>query len=194
MTLRKWPSISFLFSLVSLIALACSAATAQPLGSAHWAAQWIWPSIAAIAPHENQFIFFRKTFSLAAIPSEASLSIFADSRCRLWVNGSYIGQGPARAPHYWSCYDTFDVAPKLRAGLNVIAVEVRWYGRGLAWYMPPPSGRFGAQAHGALLCQLEIGGGSRLGLEHSASKQFSGKHRGVPFGPRGKGLDEAPVR
>ncbi|HTV54530.1 MAG TPA: alpha-L-rhamnosidase N-terminal domain-containing protein, partial [Terriglobia bacterium] len=157
---RKQCRLSFLLCLIGFLALDCSAASPQPLDLARWAAQWIWPSTAAIAPHENQFILFRKTFSLAAIPSEAPLSIFADSRYRLWVNGAYIGQGPARAPHYWSYYDTFDVAPKLRTGLNVIAVEVRWYGRGLAWYIPPPSGRFGAQAHGALLCQLAIGAGA----------------------------------
>jgi alpha-L-rhamnosidase len=158
MTVRKRFLLGFW--VISFMALNCSGGAAQPLGSADWTAQWIWPSTAAIAPHDNQFIFFRKTFNLTAVPSEAPLSIFADSRYRLFVNGAYIAQGPARAPHYWSYYDTFNVAPKLHTGMNVIAVEVRWYGRGLAWYIPPPSGRFGPQAHGALLCQLEIGGGA----------------------------------
>ncbi len=159
MNLRKHARAGCLLFAMIFLAFNVAANATQPVNSVHWMAQWIWPSTAAIATHQNQFILFRKTFTLAAVPEEAPLSIFADSRYRLFVNGAYIGQGPARSPHYWSYYDTFDVASKLRAGLNVIAVEVRWYGQGLAWYIPPPSGRFGSQAHGALLCQLEISSG-----------------------------------
>ncbi len=133
-------------------------AGAQP--NIHWTADWIWPSTNAIAPHKNQFILFRKTFTLQQSPTTAQLAIFADSRYRLYVNGAYVGQGPARSPHYWFYYDGFDVAPKLRAGLNVIAVEVRWYGEDMAWYVPPyPRGLpsfFASRVHGELLCQLDM--------------------------------------
>lgn len=151
--LRK-PSLPCLIALLTLSAAGVAAQQSAPL---HWTAQWIWPSTNAIAPHKDQVILFRKTFTLTASPSRASLAIFADSRYRLFVNGAYVGQGPARAPHYWSYYDTFDVAPKLHSGKNVIAVAVRWYGYGLAWYIPPPA----PVNHGALLCQLQIGQGSQ---------------------------------
>ncbi len=105
---------------------------------------------------------FRKAFTLSDTPQEARLAIFADSRYRLYVNGTFIGQGPSRAPHYWYYYDVFNVASDLHPGKNVIAVEVRWYGEGLAWYEMPPGGRlgFGPKPHGALLCQLDIGHGA----------------------------------
>ncbi|MGH9448595.1 MAG: alpha-L-rhamnosidase N-terminal domain-containing protein, partial [Terriglobia bacterium] len=157
MHLRKSLLTRCLLGATIFLAFNAGAHAAQPLNSMHWTAQWIWPSINAIAPHRNQFILFRKTFTLSQTPQHAQLAIFADSRYRLFVNGAYIGQGPARAPHYWSYYDTFEVAPKLRAGLNVIAVEVRWYGQGLAWYIPPPA----PINHGALLCQLAIGDGAQ---------------------------------
>ncbi|MGH9404727.1 MAG: MGH1-like glycoside hydrolase domain-containing protein [Terriglobia bacterium] len=136
-------------------------AAAQPMSSVQWHAQWIWPSTSAIAVHDNQFIMFRKTFTLTQVNRTATLAIFADSRYRLWVNGTYIGQGPARAPHGWHYYDTFNVASDLRSGLNVIAVEARWYGRGEAWYVAPPSAPapFASRVHGALLCQLSNGDG-----------------------------------
>jgi hypothetical protein len=57
---------------------------------------------------------------------------------------------------YWGYYDVFDAASTLRVGLNVIAVEVNWYGRSLGWYIAQP----GAWPHGALLCQLEIKDGT----------------------------------
>lgn len=105
---------------------------------------------------------FRKTFTLSNTQQKARLAIFADSRYRLWVNGTFIGQGPARAPHYWYYYDTFNVASDLHPGKNVIAVEVRWYGKNLAWYEMPPERAFGRgpKPHGVLLCQLNIGQGA----------------------------------
>lgn len=142
-----------------MVSLIASVAMAAPRNAPiHWEAQWIWPSTSAIATHKNQFILFRKTFSLAQSPSKADVAIFADSRYRLYVNGAFIGQGPARAPARYYYYDTFDVASKLRPGLNVIAVEARWFGQGMAWYEPPPSStRFPSRAHGALICQLDLG-------------------------------------
>jgi len=149
-----------LFWIIFIPAFHWGAMAAPPDHAIHWTADWIWPSTSAIATHKNQFILFRKTFTLSAVPSQVRLALLADSRYRLYVNGAYTGQGPARSPHGWYYYDDFDVASKLRPGQNVIAVEVLWYGQGRAWYvMPTTSGPRASQAHGALLCQLEMGQG-----------------------------------
>ncbi|MGH9354316.1 MAG: alpha-L-rhamnosidase N-terminal domain-containing protein, partial [Terriglobia bacterium] len=157
-TFRKlWKGVAA----IAILTVSASAGAATQSGAVHWEAQWIWPSPAAIATHKNQFMLFRKTFTLAHSASKADLAIFADSRYRLYVNGAYIGQGPARAPARYYYYDVFDVASHLRPGLNVIAVEVRWFGQGMAWYEPPPvSAQFGSRTHGALLCQLDLGEGA----------------------------------
>lgn len=123
----------------------------------HWEANWIWPSASAIAVHPNQFVLFRKTFQVSESAHPASLAIFADSRYRLYVNGSFVGQGPSRSPAYWGYYDVFDVASRLHPGLNVIAVEVCWFGQSLAWYELPAHG----WNHGGLLCQLNLGEGEK---------------------------------
>jgi alpha-L-rhamnosidase len=156
-------AISLAGVLLATAQLPAATATEAPM---RWNAEWIWPCTAAIATHDNQFILFRKTFTITNSPQEAHLAIFADSRYRLYINGAYIGQGPSRAPHYWYYYDAFNVASDLRPGKNVIAVEVRWYGEGMAWYEMPRGGRlgFGPKPHGALLCQLDIG--------HGASEQI----------------------
>jgi alpha-L-rhamnosidase len=160
MKLRRRPFVQYLFP-----AILCLTLTPTPGGKAapqassvHWTANFIWPSTGAIAPHKNQFMLFRKMFTLSQVPGEARLAIFADSRYRAFLNGEYVGQGPARAPARWYYYDVFDVASKLHPGKNVIAVEVRWFGEDKAWYEPPPvPPRFMAMTHGALICQLEIG-------------------------------------
>lgn len=156
---RKCAVLSTVILSFFLIPLGMAAPASVQEKSVEWRAQWIWPSTGAISTHDNQHIMFRKTFTLAQAPAKGELAIFADSRYRLWVNGEYVGQGPARAPHGWHYYDAFDVAPKLRSGKNVIAVEVLWYGRGEAWYVAPPSApaEFASVVHGALLCQLDAG-------------------------------------
>lgn len=159
-------SLRILFLMGLLCLSGSTLAVDRPTAPIQWTAEVIWPPVSAIATHPNQFMLFRKTFTLAASPSAARLAILADSRYRLYVNGAYIGQGPARAPHYWFYYDVFDVASNLRPGQNVIAVEVRWYGQSMAWYEPPyppatADSLIGSpEVHGALLCQLDatVGG------------------------------------
>jgi hypothetical protein len=150
-------------AVVWLFVVGMGVGVAKQDNSIHWEANWIWPSTAAIAAHPNQFVLFRRTFRVSESVREASLAIFADSRYRLYVNGSFAGQGPARSPMYWGYYDVFDVASRLHPGLNVIAVEVRWFGRSLAWYELPPRG----WDHGALLCQLSIDEGQKTQIVQS---------------------------
>lgn len=116
-----------------------------------WRGDWIWPAIRDISPHANQFIRFRKEFTLDEAPAVARIAIFADSRYHLFVNGVPVGRGPARAPLFWGYYDSFSVRKLLHPGKNVIAVEARWFGDSMAWYREPP----GAPNHGGLLCQLD---------------------------------------
>src|SRR5262245_43575309 len=71
----------------------------------------------------NVHVLFRKRFTLASPPRAARLRITADDYYKLWVNGQFVGQGPA--PCYpWHHYcNTWDIAPWLTAGENVIAAH-----------------------------------------------------------------------
>ena len=83
-------------------------------------AAWIW-SDAATRPYHN-VACFRRTFDLEAAPKAARVAITADSRYELYVNGTWLGFGPARSfPSPWPV-DEYDVAALLRPGPNVIAV------------------------------------------------------------------------
>jgi alpha-L-rhamnosidase len=87
-----------------------------------WKAQWI------AAPdgsrREAGVFHFRKAFTLDATPQRFIIHASADQRYQLFVNGERVAEGPARGDlNHWR-FDTFDIAPHLRAGRNAIAAVV----------------------------------------------------------------------
>ncbi len=87
-----------------------------------WNANWIrHPSAPA---HEFGVFRFRKTFTLAAAPHQFFIHVSGDNRYELFVNGQRVATGPARGDlDHWR-YETFDIAPQLQAGKNVLAAVV----------------------------------------------------------------------
>lgn len=83
----------------------------------------IWPHAEEPAPHE--VALFRHTFDLDAPVTEVQLAIFADTRYEVWVDGTWVGRGPARFSHDLKEYDTYSLPP-LHPGTHLIAVLVQW--------------------------------------------------------------------
>ncbi len=119
-----------------------------------WKARWIQdPRFAGLAPrnlmHKQRFpvdlpphdpalqnvhMFVRKTFDLAGEIAAARLTITADDYYHLYVNGRFVGQGPASAYHFHYNVNTWDIADKVVAGQNVIALHVYYQGlRNRVW-------------------------------------------------------------
>ena len=73
--------------------------------------------------------YFRRTFAVDDVPTHFIVHVSADSRYRLWVNGIPVGRGPLKGTleHYF--YETYDLSPYLQPGNNLIAAEVRWFGK-----------------------------------------------------------------
>ncbi len=91
------------------------------IASMRWQARWI---TAKENPYHFGVYHFRKSFSLNNIPSQFVIHISADNRYRLFVNGNYITDGPQISDtHHWR-FESLDVARFLKAGTNVIAVQV----------------------------------------------------------------------
>lgn len=76
----------------------------------------------------NRHMYARKTFALEEKPSRATLRISADDYYKLYVNGRFVGQGPAQGYPFRYFYNEWDVAPFLTAGDNVIAVHAYYQG------------------------------------------------------------------
>jgi alpha-L-rhamnosidase len=91
-----------------------------------WKAQWI---ACPDSPQRDTGIFhFRKTISLPAVPASFIVHVSADNRFILYVNGKQLGTGPASGdPFHWR-YETFDLAPLLHSGDNIIGATVWNFG------------------------------------------------------------------
>ncbi len=85
-------------------------------------AQWI---TAPGAPgHDPAVLRLRKSLALATVPQHFVVHVSADNHFLLMVNGTRIGEGPSVGDvQHWR-YETFDLAPALHPGTNLIAATV----------------------------------------------------------------------
>jgi len=86
------------------------------------AASWIAPPNV----HGDSFVVFhaRRSFDLTMAPPRFVVHLSADNRYRLYVNGELVSSGPQRSDVAHWRYETVDLAPRLRAGKNVLAAVV----------------------------------------------------------------------
>ncbi len=114
-------------------------------------AKWIWPEVPA-GDITNIYALFRDSFSLDNVPSKALLTITADQNYALFVNGKFVGSGPARGYQYSWSYDEIDIAKYLRKGKNVLAVRVYNLGSNNFQYI--------SEGMAGLLYSLDLGDGN----------------------------------
>ena len=91
-------------------------------------AKWIWYS----KNPADAYFAFRKVFTLDSVPSKAIVSLSADSKATIWVNGSlaYVDCNIKRGmTQYDSFYSDYDIRKYLKKGKNLIVFEVDYWGR-----------------------------------------------------------------
>ena len=76
---------------------------------------------------KNDHIIIRKTFNIDKVDN-AKLYISADDNYRLYINGKWIGLGPASNYYFHYFYNTYDISEYLHEGENVIGVHVYYAG------------------------------------------------------------------
>ena len=92
--------------------------------------RWIWPHTAVMRPSGSVAYMVRFRAEFAAAKGDITtlpLSITADSRYRLFINGVLLSIGPLKPTNSTWFVDTVDLAPSLRPGANVVGVEVLAY-------------------------------------------------------------------
>ena len=77
--------------------------------------------------HRNRHILFRKKFSIEKF-EDAKIYISADDYYKLYINGQFVGQGPAPSYHFRYNYNVIDVSSFLVEGENTIAVHTLYQG------------------------------------------------------------------
>ena len=118
---RILPILCVLYVTCPLSAL--SAARLSDSKASFDSARPIWPSDRET--EKNLFIGFRAVFEHSG-QDEPVLRITASSLYRVYLNGMFIGHGPARGPHGYCRIDEWPLGEHLRAR-NVLAIEVAGY-------------------------------------------------------------------
>ena len=91
-----------------------------------WSASWVKvPGRPAVEPG---LFLFRNAFVLDKVPKQFIIHVSADNRYKLYVNGKWVGLGPARSDAFNWIYETYDLAPYLRQGKNTLSAEVWNFG------------------------------------------------------------------
>jgi alpha-L-rhamnosidase len=91
-----------------------------------WTAQWIAHPTAPL--REPRVFHFRKTIEIQQTPPHFIVHVSADNRFLLFLNGKRIGEGPARGDLTHWRYETFDLGPDLRQGVNILSATVWQFG------------------------------------------------------------------
>ena len=78
--------------------------------------------------HRNCHILFRRTFDLPQLPCKSLIYISADDYYKLYINGKFVGQGPAPAYHFQYNYNVMDISQYLHCGENTIAIHTLYQG------------------------------------------------------------------
>ena len=111
----------------------------------HWTAQWI--TAAGAAERDQVVVHFRKTIDLEAKPEKFVVDVSADNQFIFYVNGKEAGRGPSRGDLAHWRYETYDIAPLLLRGKNVLSATVWHFGTHAA--IAQMSERTGFLLHGA---------------------------------------------
>lgn len=78
--------------------------------------------------HRNCHILFRKSFIMTDKLEDTKLFISADDYYKVYLNGVFVGQGPAMSYHFRQNYNVIDVGTYLCPGENTIAVHTYYQG------------------------------------------------------------------
>lgn len=115
-----------------------------------WRGRWIWDHEPEVAywwhrtPTADHFTYLRRRFDLAAEPGSLPVRVTCDARYVLHVNGELVGRGPVRSEPENLGWDTYDLAPHVHTGANVIVALCRYYGSAGPWWVPAaPLGTLG---------------------------------------------------
>lgn len=122
-------------------------------------AKWVMPSTSTNeGGHSydivNLYAKFRHSFDISKVPTTAPLYITADQSYRLYVNGKFIANGPARGYQQSQPFDEIDIAKYLKSGKNLIAVRIYNAGRSTYSYL--------SQGYAGLLYALDLGNGETI--------------------------------
>lgn len=77
---------------------------------------------------KNIHILMRRKFNYKKTANNVRIKITADDYYKLYINGSYVGQGPSQGYHFCYYWNEYDITDFLHDGENEIFVDVYYQG------------------------------------------------------------------
>ena len=87
---------------------------------------------------KNLTLGFRGVFQVKKNPNY-KLKITASTLYKVFLNGEFLGYGPARAAHGFFRVDTYDLSTRVKKGENILAIEVAGYNVNTYYTLDQPS-------------------------------------------------------
>jgi len=84
-----------------------------------WTAKWI--SFPENSNSQYGVYLFRKEIVIKTKPEKFIIHISADNRYKLYINGVYVSNGPARSHLFKWNFESIDISSHLRSGKNIIS-------------------------------------------------------------------------
>lgn len=131
-----------------------------------WKASWI--SHPRASKSDYGVFLFRRLLNLEQVPASMEIYVSGDNRYKLYVNGAFVSNGPARGDQLNWNYETIDIAPYLKKGVNLIAAEVVNFGEDRPLAQHTYQTAFLLQAAGAEYDSLNTGKPGWKVLQNSA--------------------------
>jgi alpha-L-rhamnosidase len=124
---------------VALAVCLCSGCATWPVDEipAFVSAKPVWPD--GREREMNLHVGFRAVFDSPPAGEASILRVTASTLYHAWVNGRFVGHGPARGPHGWFRVDEWSLAKHLVRGRNVVAIEVAGYNANSYYVLDQPS-------------------------------------------------------
>ncbi len=98
--------------------------------------QWIWTEEVVA----NSFVGAVRQFELTSIPRTASITVFAQLKYKLYVNGRFVNAGPAPFRRPLAGYDSYDIRSLLQQGTNTVFILAYYAGVDLKYGKDNPPG------------------------------------------------------
>ena len=95
-----------------------------------WTAKWI--SYPDNSNTDYGVYLFRKEISINSKPDKFIIHVSADNRYKLYINGVYVCNGPARSYLYKWNFESIDISSYLHTGKNIIS-SIVW---NFSWQRP----------------------------------------------------------
>jgi alpha-L-rhamnosidase len=126
MHIRRTVFLSIAFVSLAIAPAFVEAQVAPDLLDRAWPAQWI--TCPGAAARDPVVLHFRKVLELQQVPQHFVVHVSADNQFLLYVNQQRVGTGPARADLANWRFETYDLAPLLHPGRNILAATVWNFG------------------------------------------------------------------